>query len=62
MLGKTDDLRHLLALRHAPELAIWHASYTADGYWDAGLARTAFKAVVKKQAPKRRAAKKRGET
>ena len=32
-----SDLKHLLALRHAPELAIRHASYSADGHGDAGL-------------------------
>ena len=56
VLSKHDDLRHLANLRHARELEVWHVSYTADGDWDAGLARAKAKEAAKKQAaPKRRA-------
>ena len=60
VLSKADNLRHLLTLRHAPELAVWHTSYTAAGDWDAGLARANAKAACKKPAPKRRVAQQRG--
>ena len=56
VLSRHDDLRHLLNLRHAKELAVWHASYSAVGDWDAGLARTnAQLAAKRKPAPKKRA-------
>jgi uncharacterized protein (DUF2249 family) len=58
VLSRHDDLRHLANLRHAPELAVWDASYTSNGDWDAGVARTSAKrASTKKAAPKRRAYK-----
>ena len=56
VLTKHDDLKHLFNLRHALELAVWHASYTATGDWDAATARRhAQAAKSKKAAPKRRA-------
>ena len=56
VLSKHDDLKHLFNLRHAPELAVWHASYSASGDWDAAAARRhAQAAKAKKAAPKRRA-------
>ena len=56
VLCKHDDLKHLFNLRHAPELAVWHASYTAAGDWDAAAARRRAQAAkAKKAAPKRRA-------
>ena len=54
VLSRDDDLRHLAKLRHARELAVWHASYSSSGLWDAGLARTNAQIAVKqKPAPKR---------
>ena len=56
VLTKHDGLKHLFNLRHAPELAVWHASYTAAGEWDAASARRHAQAArAKKAAPKRRA-------
>ena len=56
ILTKHDDLKHLFNLRHASELAVWHASYTASGDWDAAAARRHAQAArAKKPAPKRRA-------
>ena len=55
VLSKHDDLKHLFNLRHAPELAVWHASYTPAGEWDAAAARRRAQALkAKKAAPKRR--------
>ena len=56
VLSKRDDLKHLPNLRHARELAVWHASYTDDGDWDASVARdSAQRAAGRRPAPKRRA-------
>ncbi len=56
VLSKHDDLKHLGNLRHAHELAVWHASYTDDGDWDANVARDqAKRAAGRRAAPKRRA-------
>ena len=56
VLSKHDNLRHLFSLRHAPELAVWHAAYTDKGDWDAGAARKLSQiAVTKRPQPKRRA-------
>ncbi len=56
ILTKHDDLKHLFNLRHASELAVWNASYTASGDWGAAAARRhAHTARATKPAPKRRA-------
>ena len=56
VLGDARNVSHLRQLRHAPELAVWNASYSADGDWDAGLARENAKhAAARRPAPKRRA-------
>ena len=56
VLSRKDDLRYLGNLRHARELAVWHASYTDAGDWDAGVAReNARRAAGRRPAPKRRA-------
>ena len=56
VLSKHDDFKHLFNLRHAPELAVWHASYTPAGEWDTAAARRRAQALkAKKAAPKRRA-------
>ena len=56
ILGDARNLSHLRQLKHAPELAVWNASYSADGDWDAGLARENAKhAAARRPAPKRRA-------
>ena len=56
ILGDARNLSHLRQLRHAPELAVWNASYSADGDWDAGLARDKAKhTAARRPGPKRRA-------
>ena len=55
VLGDARNLSYMRQLRHAPELAVWNASYSADGDWDAGLARENAKhAAARRPAPKRR--------
>ena len=62
-MSKEDGLKHLFNLRHAPELAVWNASYTSEGYWDAAAARRHSQdAKKKKAAPKRRAYRAAGST